>query len=397
MAVCGPDHGHRTDRAGQGVREVDSRSAPHAQPDVRAAHPVAGRRQGGRAVGGHQVRPPALHAAGRQVGALLRLIPGHQEREGRDGRARQLRDSRQLRQPRPLRRAHEQGAGGDGHRVLGLRRQVAQLHGRAHQVHRQGRQPDADPGQGQPRAPLGRGPCRPARRSDRAGRDEGRPGAALGDPARGLQCRARPPRRQRDGPGHGPGEPDHLRRHRGRRGRPGLSVRHFDTTNWAPEELIRILELKPLPLEGGFYRETWRSSHELPSSALPDGCSGSRAAGTAIYYLLAPQAFSALHRLRGDEIYHFYLGDPVDLLVLAPDGTGREVCLGQDLLAGQTPQFVVPAGCWQGARLAAGGLVALLGTTMAPGFHFSDYEHGQREPLLARYPAFEPQIRYLTR
>lgn len=151
-------------------------------------------------------------------------------------------------------------------------------------------------------------------------------------------------------------------------------------------ELIALLDLKPLPQEGGFYRETYRSTQRLATG---------KAAGTAIYYLLTPDTFSALHRLPTDEVYHFYLGDPVELLLLDSDG-GRLITLGSDLRTGQHPQFVVPAGCWQGSCLAEGGSVALLGTTMAPGFEFSDYEAAHREPLMQTYPEVSERIRRLT-
>jgi predicted cupin superfamily sugar epimerase len=124
---------------------------------------------------------------------------------------------------------------------------------------------------------------------------------------------------------------------------------------------------------------------------------GARAAGTAIYYLLTPETFSALHRLRGDEVFHFYLGDPVDMLQLSPDGLGKWVTLGSDLESGQQPQVVVPAGVWQGSKLRPGGQYALLGTTMAPGFDVADFELGRREELLAAYPDFAEAIQGLTR
>jgi predicted cupin superfamily sugar epimerase len=162
-------------------------------------------------------------------------------------------------------------------------------------------------------------------------------------------------------------------------------------------EILRMLDLRPLPHEGGYYRETYRSADRLPHAALPAGYAGDKAAGTAIYYLLTPDTFSALHRLPTDEIYHFYLGGPVHLLQLLPDGSGQVVVLGPDLRAGQRPQAVVPRGVWQGSFLAPGGAFALLGTTMAPGFDFSDYEPGDRADLCARYPTFPDLIIQLTR
>jgi hypothetical protein len=162
-------------------------------------------------------------------------------------------------------------------------------------------------------------------------------------------------------------------------------------------EVIGLLGLKPLPCEGGFFAETYRSALSLSAESLPPAYGQPRNAGTAIYYLLTPETFSALHRLPGDEVFHFYLGDPVDLVGLGPaPDQGRVVRLGQGLLAGECPQAVVPAGLWQGSCLAPGGRWALLGTTMAPGFDFADYEQGAREPLLEQFPSFAGWIRDLT-
>src|SRR5262245_2914999 len=129
------------------------------------------------------------------------------------------------------------------------------------------------------------------------------------------------------------------------------------------EQVIALLDLKPLPLEGGFYRETYRSDDLLPALVLPRH-GRAKSAGTAIYYLLTPDTCSALHRLPTDEVFHFYLGDLVHMLQLPPDGPGHMLTLGPDLLAGQSPQVVVPHGVWQGSVLAPGGAFALLGTTM---------------------------------
>jgi predicted cupin superfamily sugar epimerase len=160
------------------------------------------------------------------------------------------------------------------------------------------------------------------------------------------------------------------------------------------DELIRFLHLEPLPREGGWYCETHRSSLQLPASALGTRYHATRSAATAIYYLLTPDTFSALHRLPTDEVFHFYLGDPIEMLQLGPDAAdgGRIVTLGPDILAGQQVQTVVPAGVWQGSRLRPGGAFALLGTTMAPGFDFADYEAGDRAALTAAYPDFVERI-----
>src|SRR3954449_10473135 len=154
-------------------------------------------------------------------------------------------------------------------------------------------------------------------------------------------------------------------------------------THLTAEEVIAALALEPHALEGGFFRETYRVGHMHGQE---------RPLTTAIYYLLTPDTCSALHRLPGDELFHFYLGDPVEQLHLRPDGSGEVVMLGPDLLAGQRPQVLVPGGVWQGACLAAGGRLALLGTTMSPGFAYPDYMAGDRADLTARYPAFAEMI-----
>jgi predicted cupin superfamily sugar epimerase len=162
------------------------------------------------------------------------------------------------------------------------------------------------------------------------------------------------------------------------------------------DEIRALLRLEAHPLEGGLFAETWRARESLDVAALrpaaPAGAGGSRAAGTSIYYLLTAGTFSAMHRLRWDEVFHFYLGDPVELLLLEPGGPGRIATLGVDLRSGMRPQVVVPAGSWQGARLAPGGRVALLGTTMAPGFDPADFEIGVREPLAAAWPRWREAI-----
>jgi predicted cupin superfamily sugar epimerase len=165
----------------------------------------------------------------------------------------------------------------------------------------------------------------------------------------------------------------------------------------SPRDIIELLRLEPLAAEGGYYRETYRSEIVIPPGSLPGEYGGGRNASTAIYYLLTPQDFSAMHRVRSDEIFHFYAGDPVEMLLLYPGGNGRVVRVGSDLAAELTPQVIVPAGVWQGARLAPGGRWALLGTTVAPGFEFADYEHADRAQLLARYPEFDELISVLTR
>jgi predicted cupin superfamily sugar epimerase len=155
------------------------------------------------------------------------------------------------------------------------------------------------------------------------------------------------------------------------------------------EALKRRLNLVPLPFEGGFFAETYRSANAV------EGGAGTRALMTAIYYLLTPDTCSQMHRLKSDEVYHFYLGDPVEMLLLHPSG-GEKVMLGPDLEAGMKVQHIVPAGVWQGSRLADGGRFALLGTTVAPGFDRADFVLGGRDELFALYPWLGAEIMRLT-
>ena len=160
------------------------------------------------------------------------------------------------------------------------------------------------------------------------------------------------------------------------------------------QEIIALLGLQPHPEEGGFFRETYRSPETVPAADLEPGYGGARSHSTAIYYMLTPTTYSAMHKVRSDEVYHFYLGDPIEMLQLAPDGTGRTILIGPDVAAGMYPQLVVPRGVWQGSRLVPGGKhgFALLGATVAPGFDFADYEHGDRAALVAAWPDFKDKI-----
>jgi hypothetical protein len=158
------------------------------------------------------------------------------------------------------------------------------------------------------------------------------------------------------------------------------------------EDVIRTLGLTPLEREGGYFLETYRSSTRFH----PDGYDGARHHSTAIYYLLTPNAFSRLHRLRGDEIFHHYAGDAVEMLQLFPDGRSQTVRIGRNLERGERPQVLAPAGVWQGSRLVPGGTWALLGCTVAPGFEYSDYEDESRGYFLERYPFERAMIEALT-
>src|ERR1700678_2062032 len=127
------------------------------------------------------------------------------------------------------------------------------------------------------------------------------------------------------------------------------------------EDVKKLLGLKPHPREGGWYVRTYEAEEMVAGEAFGDGrYAGARRTGTAIYYLLEPGTFSEMHRLKSDEVFHFYAGDAVAMLQLTADGRGERVVIGNDLVQGQRPQAVVRRGVWQGSRLVEGGRWALL-------------------------------------
>jgi predicted cupin superfamily sugar epimerase len=157
------------------------------------------------------------------------------------------------------------------------------------------------------------------------------------------------------------------------------------------DEIKSLLKLEPLTFEGGCFRRTFVSSTAVELQR------GSRPVGTAIYYLLEQGSFSEMHVLDSDEIFHFYLGDPVEMLQLFPDGSSAVLTLGPELASGQHVQLIVPAGVWQGARLVGDGEFALLGCTVTPGFDFADYRNGSYAELVKKWPKEAERIRALTR
>jgi predicted cupin superfamily sugar epimerase len=157
------------------------------------------------------------------------------------------------------------------------------------------------------------------------------------------------------------------------------------------DEIKTLLKLELHPIEGGFYRRTYVSAHAV---GMPRG---NRPMSTAIYYLLEAGTFSGMHVLASDEIFHFYLGDPVEMLQLLPDGRSAVFTLGPDLAAGQHVQLVVPAGVWQGTRLIGDGKTALLGCTVTPGFDFADYRSASYAELAGKWPQKAERIRSLIR
>ena len=160
------------------------------------------------------------------------------------------------------------------------------------------------------------------------------------------------------------------------------------------EYWIEHLKLFPHP-EGGFYKETYRSSEVVDGSALPSRFGGDRNYSTAIYFLLRAQDRSLFHRIKSDELWHWHAGGALNIYVLGKDGL-TVYTLGSDLEAGHQLQVVVPANHWFGAKVSEGGEYTLSGCTVAPGFDFVDFEMGVRGKLLEEFPGFEAIIGRLT-
>ncbi len=164
-------------------------------------------------------------------------------------------------------------------------------------------------------------------------------------------------------------------------------------------ELIQHFNMARIPQEGPWFTLTYSSSDTLARGSLPERYKGSRAAGSAIIAIITRDEFSAMHRLQTDEVWHYYGGDPLQLLVLHPNGSGEVVVLGSDVLAGQKLQYVVPRGSWQGSMPLgkARDRYAMIGDTLAPGFDYSDFEMGYRAELQQAYPRYADLIAQLTR
>ena len=159
---------------------------------------------------------------------------------------------------------------------------------------------------------------------------------------------------------------------------------------------IDQLQLKK-HIEGGYFRENYRSSLKLQKETLFPVFAGTRAASTAIYFLLTAEDFSAFHRIHSDEIWHFYFGDTLEIFELSADGLMKYHRLGKHLELGEVFQSVVLAKNWFASRLMPGGKFALAGCTVAPGFDFSDFELADRGKLVTEFPMHRELILSLTR
>lgn len=160
------------------------------------------------------------------------------------------------------------------------------------------------------------------------------------------------------------------------------------------EYWIKHLHLANHP-EGGWFAETYRAEETIPANSLPVRFDGSRSFCTAIHFLLKDGDFSALHRIKSDEIWHFYDGAPLTVEVITPSGEHYRIPLGRNAAQGESLQAVVPAGCWFGAETA--GEFSLVGCTVAPGFDFNDFEMADRATLTELFPQHGVLIARLTR
>lgn len=157
------------------------------------------------------------------------------------------------------------------------------------------------------------------------------------------------------------------------------------------EQIKELLGLEPHPT-CGFTALSYTSSGTIPSDALPRGYEGQRSYASVLYFLVTPDASMALHRIRSDQIYHHYLGDPLEVLLLAADGDAEIVTVGSDLAAGMRPQLLIRGGTWHVSRVVPGGRYALLGTTEWPGFDPADLELADPARLAAEFPAHAGKI-----
>jgi predicted cupin superfamily sugar epimerase len=161
-------------------------------------------------------------------------------------------------------------------------------------------------------------------------------------------------------------------------------------------QIIERLNLEPHP-EGGYFRETYRSSGKIQQDSLGPGFEGLRNYSTCIYFLLTSNDFSAFHRIKQDEIWHFYDGSPIRLHVINPSGAYTQHLIGRELAKGETPQLVVPAGCWFAAEVEGQNIYSLVGCTVSPGFDFRDFEMISRQELISLFPSHKQIISKLTR
>ena len=159
---------------------------------------------------------------------------------------------------------------------------------------------------------------------------------------------------------------------------------------------IKELNLLPHP-EGGYYKETYRSTELIPKSGLPQRFSSARNFATAIYFLIEQNNFSALHKIKSDETWHFYAGNTLEVVEISEEGKLKKTCVGSNIGLGEVFQYTVKANTWFGSRVKVGGDFSLVGCTVAPGFDFEDFEMASREQLAIKYPELKSTIVEFTR
>ena len=161
------------------------------------------------------------------------------------------------------------------------------------------------------------------------------------------------------------------------------------------ETIIKSLDLKPHP-EGGYFKETYRSIGEINKDSLNATYNGPRHYSTCIYFLLTSDTFSAFHRIKQDEIWHFYDGATIKLHTISPEGKHSEYKIGRNFSAGEVPQLVVEGGYWFAAEVLGEDTYALVGCTVSPGFDFSDFELPNRKELISKFPQHQDIVTKLT-
>lgn len=160
-------------------------------------------------------------------------------------------------------------------------------------------------------------------------------------------------------------------------------------------EIINELDLKPHP-EGGYFKETYRSTGTIKEGSLDPAYGGNRNYSTCIYFLLTSDSFSAFHRIKQDEIWHFYDGSPIALHIISENGVHSQHMIGRDFAKGEVPQLVVPGGCWFAAEVINTDYFSLVGCTVSPGFSFEDFELKSRQELVSIFPEHESIISKFT-
>ena len=161
------------------------------------------------------------------------------------------------------------------------------------------------------------------------------------------------------------------------------------------KDIIQKLKLEPLTIEGGFFRQTYKSKEQMPQSVLLNH-SGDRSFMSCIYYLITKDDFSRLHRLPSIEVFHFYAGDPVEMTQISENGELKTIIIGNDILEDQTPQVIVPPNTWQGMKMIGSGQWALMGCSVSPGFEYCDFEAGTNDGLIKSFPQHKDIILNLT-